>query len=136
LYGDEYSWDTKYNQVSGEIGPNSPTTLAVEYMRGRSGMGVPTKAHVQVDFDAWYALVTHKVARNRFTARIEQFAVIDRAHASEDVYDDHGRAWTLAWLYDVTPKMRAGLEFVQITGRRDGSYDARKVSLELRYALR
>jgi len=139
LYGGfpgEYSWKTRYNQLSGEIGPTSPTTLAAEWMGGKTAMGLPQFPHVGVDFDSWYALVSHKYQRNRFTARIEQFSVTDRAHASRDVYDDRGRAWTLAWLYDVTPKIRAGAEFVQITGRRDDTYDERKVSLELRYAIR
>jgi hypothetical protein len=139
LYGGfpgEYSWATKYSQVSGEIGSTAPTTAAAEWMWGNTAMGLPQFAHVNTDFQAWYALVTHKFGRNRVTGRIEQFSVTDRAHASRDVYDDHGRSWTAAWLYDVTPKVRAGVELVQITGRRDEKYDARKVSLELRYALR
>jgi hypothetical protein len=136
LYGDEYSWQTRFDTLSGEIGTTSPTTVAAEYMWGKTGMGFAPNPHVQSDFHAGYALLSHKIDRNRFTARIETFGVIDRAHASSEIYDDHGHAWTLAWLYDVTPKVRAGLEFVQITGRRDESYDARKVSLELRYALR
>jgi hypothetical protein len=136
LYSGQYSWQTRYNQLSGEIGSTSPTTFAAEYMWGRTGMGFAPKPHVQTDFDAWYALVTHKIGRNRFTARLENFTVTDQAHAAAGVYDDRGWAWTLAWLYDVTPKVRAGVEFVQITGRREDPYDARKVSLELRYALR
>ena len=136
LHGDEYAWKTRHTQLSGEIGTNAPTTFAAEYMWGDTGMGLPNRPHVQTDFYAWYALLTHKVGRNRFTGRIESFAVLDHAHATVDVYDDHGHAWTLAWLYDVTPKLRAGAEFVQIVGNRDGSYDQRKVSLELRYALR
>jgi len=137
LYGGEYSWATKYNHISGEIGTVGPTTFAAEYMWGKTGMGFPDRVHVQTDFDAWYALITHKQGRNRFTGRYEKFSVTDRAHSAlHDVYDDNGRAWTFAWLFDVTPKLRAGAEFVQITGVRDENYDARKVSVELRYALR
>jgi len=132
----EYAWRTRYSQISGEIGTTSATTAAVEWMWGNTRMGLPQFAHVNTDFQAWYALVTHKFGRNRVTGRIEQFSVTDKAHASRDVYDDHGRAWTAAWLYDFTKTLRGGLEFVQITGTRDEKYDARKVSLELRYALR
>lgn len=132
----EYAWRTRYTQVSGEIGTTSATTAAAEWMGGNTKMGLPQFPHVNTDFDAWYALVTHKRGRNRFTARIEQFSVTDIAHAAAEVYDDDGRAWTVAWLYDVTPKVRAGVEFVQITGRRDEKYDEKKVSVELRYALR
>jgi hypothetical protein len=136
LYRNEYSWQTRFDTLSGEIGTTSPTTVAAEYMWGKTGMGFAPNPHVQSDFHAAYALVSHKIDRNRFTVRIETFGVVDRAHATPETYDDHGRSWTLAWMYDVTPKVRAGLEFVQITGRREESYDARKVSLELRYALR
>jgi hypothetical protein len=136
LYGGQYSWETRYDQVSGEVGTTSPTTFAAEYMWGSTGMGFAPNPRVQADFDAWYALLTHKLGRNRFTGRIEQFSTTDRAHAVAEMYDDRGRAWTLAWLYDITPKIRAGAEFVQITGRRDHAYDARKVSVEVRYAFK
>ena len=132
----EYAWRTRYSQISGEIGTTSPTTAAAEWMWGNTRMGLPQFAHVNTDFQAWYALVTHKFGRNRVTARIEQYSVTDKAHAAVEVYDDEGRAWTAAWLYDFTKTLRGGLEFVQLTGTREEKYDARKVSVELRYALR
>ena len=101
-------------------------------------MGFAPAGFVQMDFHAAYALLSHKRGRNRFSGRLDWFSTTDRDHSIAEINTEHGRAWTLAWLYDVTPHIRAGAELVQITGTREviGSIDGRSVAVELRYSLR
>jgi hypothetical protein len=64
---------------------------------------------------------------------------LDRS-AAEDNHES-GRSWTLTWMFDVTPKLRAAAEFTQVTGDRnaaqqygfDPSTTGRSVTLEARW---
>ncbi|HKO58046.1 MAG TPA: hypothetical protein VJ276_19420, partial [Thermoanaerobaculia bacterium] len=114
------------------------TVLAAEWLGGKSGMGFAPAGFVQMDFHAGYALLSHKRGRNRFSARFDVFATIDRDHSIAEVNTEHGRAWLFAWLFDVTPHWRAGAEFLQVTGTRADrpSLDDRSVAVEVRYSLR
>jgi hypothetical protein len=143
LYADQYSWATKLNIVSGEIGSAESTILAAEYASGTTGMGPldPTRAFVQMDFSTAYALVSHKSGHFRASARFDVFDTTDRDHSIAETNTEHGRSWTLATFYEPDPHMRVGLELVQVTGRRiaaeesgfDGNTDGRTLTLEARY---
>jgi hypothetical protein len=143
LYTDEYSWRTKFNLIGGEIGSPDRTIVAAEYANGSTGMGLwdPTHAFVQMDFSTAYVLVSHKAGRLRTSARFDVFDTHDRDHSIAETNRENGRSWTLAAFYEPTDHARAGLEFVQVTGRRiaaeesglDGNTDGRTVTVELRY---
>jgi len=145
LYGDQYAWQTRFDLISAEIGSQESTVLAAEYMNGDTGMGFGGRGRgwVQADFYATYVLLSHKYGRSRFTARLDQFATFERDHSRAENNTEHGRAWTLAWLYDVTPHVRAGAEFTGVTGDRpaaeqsgvDPNMDGHAVTLELRYGF-
>lgn len=135
LHGDEYAWQTRFDIAAAEIGNPDATIAAAEYLRGTTGMGRAPKPFVQTDFSTAYFLVSHAAGKNRFTARYELFSALDRAHVITGMADEHGRAWTLAWLHDVTPHLRAAAEFTQITGRRAGAFDGRALTLDFRYWL-
>jgi hypothetical protein len=142
LYAGQYAWRTKMNIVSGELGSPDSNILVAEYANGSTGMGVPP-AFAQLDVHSAYLLFSHKNGRNRYSARIEAFGTNDRDHSIAETNTEHGRAWALAWLYDVSPSLRLGAEFVQITGNRvaaaesggDANLDGRSVIAELRYGF-
>lgn len=138
LYRGEYAWQTRFNILSGELGSPDRTVLAAEWVGGKTGMGFAPAGFVQMDFYAAYALLSHKRGRNRFSARYDVFATIDRDHSLAEVNTEHGRAWLFAWMFDVTPHWRAGAEFLQVVGTRAGRppLDDRSVSVEVRYSLR
>jgi len=138
LYGGEYAWQTRFNILSAEAGRPEATVLAAEYLDGRTGMGFAPEGFVQMNFHAAYALVSHKLGRNRFSARLDWFATTDRDHSIAEINTEHGRAWTLAWMYELTPHIRTGAEFTQVTGTREtiGVIDSHSVAVEVRYAVR
>ena len=139
----EYSWETTFHLLGLELGNPDGFTVAGEYMVGETYMGLTQFPNfVEAGFWATYLLVSEKHGRNRWTARYELFATEeeDETPQGED-NDESGKSWTLAWMYDVTPAVRATVELTQITGNRDAaqqygfdpSTTARSVTVELRY---
>jgi hypothetical protein len=117
LYGDQYSWDTQFHLASAEIGDPDRFVAAAELMRGETRMGLGTP-FVAADFYSTYLLLSQKVGRNRISARYELFGTSDLDRSAAEANDESGRAWTLTWLFDLTPRLRAGAEFAQVTGHR------------------
>jgi hypothetical protein len=143
LHAGEYAWTTDFYLVSAELGRTDGTTIAAEYTSGETGMGFRGAPWVQMDFDAGYLLVSQKRGRNRYSARYDRFGAEERDGSRAENNSEDGHAWTLAWLFDVTQTLRAGVELTQLTGSRvalreasfDPSIDARAVTVELRYAF-
>ncbi|HEU4523052.1 MAG TPA: hypothetical protein VFT12_13675, partial [Thermoanaerobaculia bacterium] len=82
LYGDEYSWKTKFTLLGAEIGHTESTIVAAEILHGFTGMGpfldfLPRGRPVLVEFESAYVLVSHKRDRHRFTARLDAFLLED-----------------------------------------------------------
>lgn len=142
-YRDEYAWQTRFDVLSAQVGQTSPTTVAAEYLRGKTGMGAPP-IFVDADISAWYVLVSHKMGHERFSARFDGFATEDRDHAPlAETNTEHGHSWLFAWLHDVSDHVRLGAEFVQVTGDRvaaaqsgfSPNTDGHTVTVELRYSF-
>ena len=136
----EYSWRTKFHLASAELGNTERTIVAAEYMNGTTGMGPPTRASVQMRFDAFYVLTSHKSGRNRFSARYDRFSTEDLDGSIAETNTERGNGWMFAWLFDLTDRIRTGIEFTQVSGRRiaaeesgfDGDADGRSVMVEVR----
>jgi hypothetical protein len=141
-YRDEYAWQTRFDVLGGQVGVTSPTTLAAEYLRGKTGMGAPP-IFVDADISAWYVLVSHKMGHERFSARYDGFATEDRDRAPAETNTENGHSWCLAWLHDINDRVRLGAEFVQVTGDRiaaaqsgfNPNTDGHTVTVELRYSF-
>jgi hypothetical protein len=140
LYGDEYSWETRFHILGAEVGNPDDLVLAAEYLTGKTYMGV-SEVHIEASFYAAYALLSEKRGRNRWTARYDLFGAEDEDQSAAEDNHESGRSWTLSWMYDVTQSLRAALEFTQVTGNRpaaqqygfDPSTDGRSWTVELRY---
>ena len=141
-YREEYAWRTKLNLLSGEIDGQHGTTLAAEYGWGSTGMGFPPRAWVQLTYYAAYALASQTFGRNRFTARFDVFGTHDRDHSPiAETNTESGRAWTLAYFFNLTPRVRLGAEFANLVAQRvaagqsgfDPNTDGRTLTLEGRY---
>jgi hypothetical protein len=136
LHRGEYAWDTSFDVLGVEVGHPERLVAAAEFMTGRTGMGVRSGiARVDADFSAGYLLVSQKSGRNRFTARFDRFETEERDFTPAESNGESGRSWMFAWLFDVTPSLRAGVEFLQVTGKRDAGFNGRTTTVELRYGF-
>ena len=142
LHRGEYAWDTDFDQIGAEWHVRDTTVLA-EWMAGRTTMG-PRLIGVDANFYAAYALASQHAGRSRFSARLDLFQTSDNRPVLVDRYDEHGRAWTFAWLYDVRAHWRAGAEFTQVAGTHleaeeagtTPTFDGRSYTVELRYSVK
>lgn len=142
LHRGEYAWATDFNHAGAELHARETTILA-EWMGGRTTMGPPLIG-VDANFHATYLLASQHIGRSRLSARLDWFQTSDNRPVTIDRYDEHGRAWTFAWLYDVRSHWRAGAEFTQVTGRHAEAeeanmppvFDGRSYTLELRYSIK
>jgi len=141
LYRGEYAWQTHFNIAAAQVGLTSPATVAAEYCWGATGMGHPPH-FVQMDFATWYVLTSYKRGNDRYSIRFDTFSATDRDHVAED-NSEHGHSWVLAWMHDLTPHVRLGAEFAQVTGSRAAAQqsgfspntDGRTVTVEVRYGF-
>ena len=135
-------WLTKFNVVSAEVGGSSPTTVALEWMRGWTALGF-TGGSFRMDFDTTYILASRKIGRDRWTTRVERFTTHAHRRSPFDSSRESGRAYTVAWLRDLGEHLRGGLEYVRVTGDRPGlegtGFDVRTggttITAELRLAF-
>ena len=142
LHRGEYAWATDFNHIGAELHARETTVLA-EWMGGRTTMG-PILIGVDANFYAACVLGSQRIGRSRLSARLDWFQTSDNRSVINDRYDEHGRAWTFAWLYDVRAHWRAGAEFTQVTGTHmeaaeaelPPTFDGRSFTLELRYSVR
>lgn len=142
LYGDQYSWDTRFQIIGAELGNPDDLIGAAEYLRGDTYMGI-AEPDVETEFWSTYLLVSEKRGRSRWTARYELFSATDKDKSTAEDNDESGRSWTLTWMHDVTPHLRAAVEFTQVTGNRpaaqqygfDPSTTGRSYTVEVRWVF-
>lgn len=119
VYGDEYSWKTKFTMIGAEIGQSERTVLAAEWIRGATAMGpfldFAQARPVAVGFESAYVLLSQKRGRNRFSVRFDTFSLDDRDGIGATSEED-GQALTVAWLYDLTNHLRTAVEATGVTG--------------------
>ncbi len=141
LYDGEYAWETELNQISGEVHLPGSLVLAAEGVRGATGMG-RAGAFAQVDFAAAYLLASWHPGRVRLTLRHDRFETADRDRLpTTENNDEDGRAWTAAFLWDVTDSLRLAAEVLDLDADRpaaaqagaDPDTAARTVAVEVRY---
>lgn len=134
LHRGEYAWATNFHLLGIETGDPDRLVVAGEYLRGSTTMGHGV-AFADAGFFAAYVLVSGKSGRNRLTARYELFNTEEQDFSLAEQNEENGRAWTLTWMFDITPPLRLGAELTQVVGDRVDTPDpdARTVTLEARW---
>ena len=103
-----YAWDTQFHSLALQYRFSNGTRFLGQWMTGQSLMG---EALVNIDFNANFAMLSHKLDNHRFSLRYDHFEVIEKDDYTIDYNDSHGHAWTLAWRYQYSDKIRYGLEW-------------------------
>jgi hypothetical protein len=134
LHRGEYAWATKFHLLGIEAGNPDRGVIAAEYLKGSTTMGRGA-AFVDAGFYAAYLLVSGRYARHRVTARYEMFNTEEQDFSPAEINDEHGRAWTLTWMFDLTAPLRLAAELTQLVGHRANTPDpqGRSVTLEARW---
>lgn len=140
----EYSWRTEFDLFGVDLHSRSKWSFAGEYMQGSTGMGFNCPRCVDLDYAAYYLLVSFRPGSFRMTLRYDYFDTEDRdamGGMNADLNDEHGEAWTAALFWEHGRSLRLGVELLDLDSERpeaarsgfDADTDARSVTLELRY---
>ncbi len=142
----QYAWDTRFWNAYVEASPIKGLTLLSQYMRGNTKMGFLKyggKRSVDVDFEAVFALASHKFGKNRVSARYDWFETTDNSFKAEDNNDEWGHAWTIAVSRDFRANDQLILEWLRLDSWRparrtigyaaDQTQDIVQVSYRLRF---
>lgn len=108
--GSQWAWDTRFTSIGAHAALPRGMEAIAQFLSGRTTAG--RRLQVNTDYASWFLLLSQHHQRHRLTLRYDRFDVEDRAE--EDEYDDHGRAWTLAWGFDLRAKQRLMAELLNV----------------------
>ena len=104
-----YAWDTTFSSLSMRHDLNPATRLLAQWIQGSSEMGPDL---VEIDFDSYYILVSHRRGASRFSVRYDRWNVSETDSFAPDPNDSDGDAVTLAWRRDMSSSWQLGLEYI------------------------
>ena len=124
----EWGWDTSFTHLGAQVSLPGEIGLVTQWMKGKTywisgarpdGTRWSMARVVEDGFESKFVLLT-RVLRNahRLSLRYDDFVVV-RAEPSPALQSDSGHAWTLAYRYERSARLSAGLEWLEITSRRD-----------------
>lgn len=123
----QYGWHTRFWNF-GVLWPlPAETTLIGQVVTGNTVWG-PDLANgagvVDVDFQSAFLLASHAFGKQRFTVRYDWFQTDDRdLLVALDNNNEHGRAWTGAWIWRPWDRHRFTVELTHIMSKRPERVD-------------
>lgn len=110
--GGQYAWQTIFNTVSWQYRINKNIRFISQIMDGNTAMGV---GKVNVDFRAWFALVSYNFTAHRITLRFDDFKTVDKdVYKIQDDNDGHGDSVTLSYRYNWDEHWQFGIEYLRV----------------------
>ncbi len=70
------------------------------------------------DYESFYVMLSHKVGRHRFSARYDDFRMIDLTLIERNNNNEDGHAWMLAYAVDTFEDQRFIVELLHVTSDR------------------
>lgn len=102
-----YAWDTRFHSLALQHNFDRNTRLIAQWMTGNTVMG---NDWVNVDFDSWYLMLSHKWQQHRFSLRYDNFKAREDDVWPWDKNDSDGYGVTLAWRYNLNKNWQLGIE--------------------------
>jgi hypothetical protein len=117
----QVAWHTVFEHASLQINLPNQIRLLTQYMSGDTQINnLNTGFRGDVDFEAWYVLVTRVINKHRISARYEVFSTDDNDVFVTSVHNSNesGWSWMLAYQYQVRANLKLGIEWLQIKSER------------------
>lgn len=114
--GAEYAWQTRFTHIGAQISLPLGVGLLGQWIDGTTVMGPDLGPwHVQdVLFDSSFAMLTRSFGDQRVSLRYEWFDLQPFNDPPGITNQDRGNAVALAWIFQATPRIRLGAEYLQI----------------------
>lgn len=108
----QYAWHTSFYSVAWHYRFNKQWRLITQYMNGNTAMGPKV---VNVDFRAFFAMLSYKTGPHRASFRIDKFETIDRdLLIVEDDNNGNGYGFTSAYRYNFDKNWQVGIELLYV----------------------
>lgn len=97
-----YAWRTRFSSVGARLEPSKHWTFIAQYLDGNTAVGPDSAANDQfyMAFHAFYALASFEWARERLTARYDDFHTHQLSGIYDAPSDETGHSWTFAWTHE------------------------------------
>lgn len=123
----QYAWDTQFDSLAIFYPVAVDTQFLAQWIYGNTIMGDNA---VNVDYSAWFAMLSHNYEMYRFSVRYDKFKTIDKDELEGDNNNGHGEAVTLSLAHQLTSKLNLSFD---VSGLN--SYQANRSDLnENRYS--
>ncbi|MBU2977283.1 hypothetical protein [Alteromonas sp. C1M14] len=106
-----YAWHTKFHSLAMQHNITTKTRFIMQWMTGDTLMG---EHFVYTQYDAFYAMLSHRQDRHRFSARVDIFDVDEDDIFENDQNNSHGHGITVNWRYDVSDHWQVGVEYSRV----------------------
>ncbi|MEX2354149.1 MAG: hypothetical protein WD709_08180, partial [Gammaproteobacteria bacterium] len=117
----QIAWHTRFDHASAEIDLAGDIKLIGQYLVGDSFIdNRVTGFSADVDYNAWFVMLTRLMNNHRISLRYEKFKVDDLDLFKGGVHnsDETGNSWMLAYRYRFNDEIQLGAEWLQIRSNR------------------
>jgi hypothetical protein len=111
----QYAWRTKFNHLSVAMRPDNDWEILLQAMDGSTLMGPNA---VNLNYRAWYALVSHPLGQGNLALRYDQFMAKENDILPSDPNGENGKALALAYSQAITPSLSMVAEALIIQSTR------------------
>lgn len=120
LAGGQYGWRTRFRhaglqaQIAGDVG------VIGQVMTGSAKMGfvVGDARAVDVEYDAWFLLLTRRFGHHRVSLRRDRFEISENDAAPDDDNTERGGGWTFSYRYGISKSVDLVVEWLRIRTHR------------------
>jgi hypothetical protein len=97
-----YAWRTRFSSAGVRLEPSKNWTFIAQYLDGNTAVGPDSAANDQfyMAFHAYYGLASFEWARERLTARYDDFHTHQLSGIYDAPSDQTGHSWTFAWSHE------------------------------------
>ena len=113
------AWRTRFSSVGARLEPSAHWTFIAQYLDGDTAVGADSSGVEQfyMKFHAYFALGSFEWARERITARYDDFHTHQLSGFFGPSSNDAGRSWTFAWSHECGDDWQFVAEWLRVASR-------------------
>jgi hypothetical protein len=115
--GGDYAWRTRFSSLGARLEPNAHWTFIAQYLDGDTAIGPDSSPDEQfyLNFHASYALASFDWARERLTARYDDFHTHQLSGFYGPPSNDDGHSWTFAASHELGDHWQFVIEWLRVS---------------------
>jgi hypothetical protein len=112
----DFAWRTRFLSAGARLEPSSHWTFAAQYLDGDTAVGADALGLDQfyMRFRADYALASFEWARERLTARYDDFHTHQLSGFYGPASNENGHGWTFAWTHELGEHWQFVAEWLRV----------------------